>query len=283
MGINKACAIWLVALFALTGCGRVLDSFEKKSLNPGLRSYATPAGIGLPFTRVSIHSGQRQLDGFLVRAPATCPAPSAAVLLFHGRDETAPDWIKAQKYLHDHCVSSLIFDYSGHGRSSPGGTVEHLNQDAVAATRFFMSAFVGTQRRCLLSHSMGGAPLLYAASQPAFSADCVVIVSPFSSLRDMAVAGGLPRVLAFIMPDVWNNVRAVRAVRTPMMWVHSRSDTTIPIRFGREVYDAKQTAKTAVIVAGFEHNAVYQQTPEAIWRPIVTFVRRMPTAHLADR
>jgi fermentation-respiration switch protein FrsA (DUF1100 family) len=90
-------------------------------------------------------------------------------------------------------------------------------------------------------------------------------------------------MLAFIMPDVWNNVRAVRAVRTPMMWVHSRSDTTIPIGFGREVYDAKPTAKTAIIVAGFKHNAIYQQTPEAIWRPIVAFVRRMPTAHLAGQ
>jgi len=117
MGTSRTCAIWLVALFALIGCGRSLDSFEKTALNPGLHSSATPVDIGLPFTRVSIHSGQRRLDGFLVRAPETCPAPSAAVLLFHGRNETAPDWIKAQKYLHDRCVSSLIFDYSGHGRT----------------------------------------------------------------------------------------------------------------------------------------------------------------------
>jgi alpha-beta hydrolase superfamily lysophospholipase len=260
----------------LAGCGRMLDSFEKKTLNPGVRSAASPADLGLTFQRVAIPSGSRALDGFLVRAETACPAPSAAILLFHGRNETVADWIKVQKYLHDHCVSSLAFDYSGHGRSAPTGTVQHLDEDAVAAGRYFMQAFSATQRRCWVSHSMGAGPLLYAATQAGASPDCVVVASPFSSLRAEAVRGGLPKAMSFLMPDVWNNARAARSERAPLMWIHSRTDTTIPLASGQAVYDAETAPKRSVVVSGFAHNAIYDQTPDAIWSPILDFVRKGP-------
>lgn len=248
-----------------------MQSFEKKSLNPGVRSNATPADIGLPYERLSIPSGARRLDGFLVRADGACPR-TAAVLLFHGRGETIADWIKVQHRLHDSCISSLAFDYSGHGRSSPPGTVANLNADALAAYAAFLKLFPPSERRCLLSHSLGGAPLLYAAIHASAAPDCVVMASPFSSLRAMAIQGGLPKPLGFILPDVWDNVQMAGALKSPLMWVHSRTDQTIPIAFGRAVYDAKVGAKTAVIITGFNHNAIYDLTPAVIWSPITAFI-----------
>jgi len=103
---------------ALAGNGSPWGSFEKNTLNPGELSQATPADFGLPFERISIPSNDRQLDAFLVRAEASCQ-PALALLIFHGRGETTADWIDVQKFLHRKCVSSLTFDYSGHGRSSP--------------------------------------------------------------------------------------------------------------------------------------------------------------------
>jgi alpha-beta hydrolase superfamily lysophospholipase len=269
-------ALGAVALM-LAGCGGSLQSFEKKTLNPGLRSNATPADLGVPFERVSIPSGSRRLDGFLVRADAACPQ-TGAVLIFHGRNETIADWTKGQKALRDRCISSLAFDYSGHGRSSPGGTVEHLNADSIAAYGAFLKTFPATEPRCLLSHSMGGGPLLYAAVQASKAPDCVVLASPFSSLRAMAIAGGLPKPLGFLMPDVWNNARAAAALRSPVLWLHSQTDTTIPIASGRTVYDAKTEPKTALVLRGFNHNAIYDKAPAEIWSPIAAFVLQAPPA-----
>jgi pimeloyl-ACP methyl ester carboxylesterase len=222
--------IFLCSL-ALAGCGNPWGSFDKKALNPGVRSNATPADVGLRFERLSIPSGPRRLDGFLVRAEPSC-AKTAAVLIFHGRGETAADWIKVQRRLHDSCISSLVFDYSGHGRSSPPGTIDNLNADAVAAYAAFVKAFPQPERRCLLSHSLGGGPMLFAATSPNVSPDCVVAASPFSSLREIAEGGGLPRWLGFFMPDAWNNVEAAAHLKPPMLWLHSRTDHSVRARPG---------------------------------------------------
>jgi alpha-beta hydrolase superfamily lysophospholipase len=256
---------------AIVGGCNPWHSFEKNTLNPGVRSAATPADLGLKFERVAIPSGSRMLDGFVVRAEASCPE-TAAVLIFHGRGETVADWIKVQQRLHESCISSLVFDYSGHGRSTPPGTIDNLNADAVAADLFFLKAFPPGERRCLLSHSMGGGPMLYAATDSGVAPDCVVIASPFASLRAMAVIGGLPKWLSFVMPDKWDNVEMAARLRAPMLWIHSESDRTIPIAQGRKVYAAKTGPKTAVILSGFNHNAIYEKLPPEIWTPITSFV-----------
>jgi uncharacterized protein len=270
----------LILLMALTtrptttlaADGGPWSSFEKNTLNPGELSQATPADVGLPFERVSIPSNGRQLDGFLVRAEASCQ-PALALLIFHGRGETVADWINVQKLLRGKCISSLVFDYSGHGRSSSPGTIDNINEDSVAALDAFLNIFPASARRCLLSHSLGGGPMLYAATNGKATADCVIVASPFSSLRDIAIRGGAPEQVILKLPDVWNNVEAARRLEIPLFWVHSRTDKTIPIDLGQKVYDAKTGAKAADVIDGFDHNAIYKEMPDAIWSPIIEFAK----------
>jgi pimeloyl-ACP methyl ester carboxylesterase len=248
-----------------------LTRFEKESLNPGIRSAASPSDLLIPYSHLPIDVQGRILDAFLVLAPPTCPN-KAAVLLFHGRNETIGDWVKVQKRLYDGCVSSVAFDYTGHGRSTPGGTVEHLNEDASAAWEAFVKLFPPAIPRCVLGHSLGNAPMLAMLGHAEIPPDCVVMASPFASLREMAVAGGLPRVLDFAVPDVWDNVAAVGKVEEPLLWVHSRGDETVPIAQGQAVYDAKPGKKTTLTVDGLDHNAIYETVPDEIWRPVLAFV-----------
>jgi alpha-beta hydrolase superfamily lysophospholipase len=260
----------LLGPLALSGCSRVWAPFEHSTLNPGFRSAATPAEVGLKFDRVSIPSGARKLDGFVVRAAPACPR-TAAVLIFHGRGETIANWVKVQRVLHDACISSMTFDYSGHGRSSPSGTIDNLNADSAVAYEEFRRRFPGG-RRCLLSHSMGGGPMLQAAVHASVAPDCVVVASPFSSLRDMAVRGGMPRWLSWLASDAWDNIEAASRLRAPMLWIHSTSDRTIPLELGRSVFAAKTGVKLALTVSGFNHNAIYQTAPREIWTPTAAFI-----------
>ncbi|MGY3693276.1 alpha-beta hydrolase superfamily lysophospholipase [Bradyrhizobium sp. USDA 3240] len=268
--------ILLALLTTMSGMARAGDgpwgTFEKNTLNPGEVSQATPADVGLAFERVAIPSHDRRLDGFLVHAAASCQ-PAPALLIFHGRGETVADWIAVQKFLHDKCVSSLVFDYSGHGRSSPPGTIDNINDDSVAALDAFLKLFPADGRRCLLSHSLGGGPLLYAATHSDAKPDCIIVASPFSSLRDIAIRGGAPEQAMLKLPDVWNNVDAASHVSIPLLWVHSRSDKTIPVDLGQRVYDAKSGTKTSSVIDGFDHNAIYKEMPDAIWSPIIAFAK----------
>jgi len=270
-------ALILCAMFTMVSTMASADdgpwgAFEKNTLNPGEVSQATPADVDLHFDRVTIPSHSRKLDGFVVRAEPSCQS-APALLIFHGRGETVADWIGVQKFLHDRCVSSLAFDYSGHGRSSSPGTIDNINEDSVAALEAFQRLFPATVRRCLLSHSLGGGPMLYAATHGDAKPDCVIAANPFSSLRDIAIRGGAPEQAILTLPDVWNNVEAASGLSIPLLWVHSRSDKTIPIDLGQKVYDAKPGTKVSDVIDGFDHNAIYKEMPDAIWSPIIAFAK----------
>lgn len=262
----------VVAGLGLAGCSQGWGGFERDTLNPGPAKGATTEPSDPWRERVRIPSGERTLDAVRVMAPESCPGPKAAVLIFHGRGETVADWAQVQTRLRAACVSSVVFDYTGHGASSPGGNIARLNEDASAATAYFTASFADTANRCLLSHSMGASPMLDMAARTP-SADCLVVASPFSSLKDMAVAGGLPRPIALFLTNPWDNVRAASRTRARLLWVHSTSDAVLPIAMGRRVFDAAAGPKTAVTVSGFDHNAIYVATPDAIWNPILDFVR----------
>lgn len=246
-------------------------SFEKVALNPGFRSGATPDDLRVPFRRVSINSGPRQLDGFFVPAPTNCEAP-VAVLIYHGRGETIAEWTGAQKRFREACISSLAFDYSGHGRSGGPGTIANLNRDAVAAYATFVK-LTPASRHCLFSHSIGVGPMLRAATSPGAMPDCIVIASPFSSLRSLAERSGMPKTLAALMPDAWDNVLQIKRIRAPLLWIHSHADRTIPIAEGLAVFDAAPNPKKALILNGYDHSAIYRQLPDEIWVPMTAFIR----------
>jgi uncharacterized protein len=251
--------------------GNPWSRFEKGTLNPGFRSGATPGDLSVPFQRVRIASGSRQLDGFLVPAAADCDK-QVAVLIFHGRNETVADWVAAQKRFSVACITSLAFDYAGHGRSGGPGTIANLNDDAVAAYEAFIK-LTPISRHCVFSHSMGGGPMLWAATSPVSTPDCVVIASPFSSLRSIAERNGMPKLLGVFMPDVWDNVSRAKRIHAPLLWIHSRADQTNPIAEGQAVFDAAPNPKRALILDGYGHNAIYQELPEQMWTPMTAFIR----------
>lgn len=271
-------ALGMAALYLGARCFNPLVDFERAALNPGLVSDLTPKAFGVPFEAVSIRSGGRTLSGWLVMAAPGCAGPGVSVLVFHGRGETVADWIGTQQYLRRHCVTSLVFDYSGHGHSTGTGTVENLNEDGLAATTWFMNHSGLGRRRCLLGHSMGNAIMLQAATRLRTQPSCIVLASPFASLREMALSNGLPAFLAFAFPDVWNNLKAAPAYSGEALWLHSTSDATVPLAAGKEVFSALRGPGTAVVVDGLSHNAIYREKPESIWQPIIAFLRAAPAA-----
>ena len=133
-------------------------------ISPGPNGPETPSTVGLAYERLKIPSGSRFLDVYLVEAPSTCQ-PRVALLIFHGVGETTSQWVGVQRLLHENCISSFVFDYSGDGDSRPPGTVRNLHQDAVAAYALFHTRFAETSRVCTLGFSLGDAVLLDAYTE----------------------------------------------------------------------------------------------------------------------
>jgi hypothetical protein len=71
-----------VGLMSLDGCVAILHRFEPPFLNTGPNGEETPPTVGLAYERISVPSGPRQLDGYLVRAQSSGEKPMA-ILIFH--------------------------------------------------------------------------------------------------------------------------------------------------------------------------------------------------------
>ena len=263
----------VLALLGLSSCrSLVLHYFEPKFLTTGPNGPETPQSVGAAYERVKIPSASRALDAYIVQASPGCQ-PKVALLIFHGVMETISEWVKAQRFLYDRCISSVVFDYSGHGDSSRPGTIKNLNQDAVAAYSWFASQFANDTRLCVLGHSMGNGPMLEALPSFPSHPACVVIASPFSSLRDAGVHRGTPRIVVYMVPDIWNNVKNISHNHAPVLLVHSDADTVNPIAMGQRVFEAALEPKQMVTLHGFKHNDLYKNPSEQWWAPVLQFLQ----------
>src|SRR5208282_4357379 len=107
--------------------------------------------MGIQVSRHQIQRGAHILDSVFV-SPEQSPA--AALLICHGIGEVVENWHAAQQLLALHGVASLVFDYSGFGKS--GGTVDWrvCEDDAVSAFSLLQALVPGVPIT-LLGFSMG--------------------------------------------------------------------------------------------------------------------------------
>lgn len=262
-------AVCLLGCFVVSR-SEILNLSSKQFLNTGPNGHETPATVSLAFERLRIPSGDRILDGYLVRASDTCQ-PRVALLIFHGVMETISQWVQAQKFLYDHCISSVVFDYSGHGDSSRPGTIGHLNDDAIPVYAIFASKFSG-ERLCVLGHSMGNGPMLESVSRFRPPPSCVVVANAFSSLRDAGRERGTSRLLLYVIPDAWNNVKNAKRSQLRLLVVYSDADKVNPPAMGHRIFDSAPEPKQIAILHGFRHNALYLTPTDDWWAPVLRFV-----------
>ena len=276
---NAAIVVVALVLLILALSPLLLERLERAMISTGPNGPQTPATVGLAYERLKIASGSRLLDAYLVKAPSSCQ-PQAALLIFHGVGETISEWVGVQRLLYNHCISSVVFDYSGNGDSSPPGTVRNLHQDAVAAYTLFHTRFAATSRGCTLGFSMGNAVLLEAYTEFHPAPACMVIGGAFSSAREGAIhAWGIPGWMAHVLPDQWNNVAAISHSHPPLLVVHSDADHANPIWMGERIYQAAPEPKQFVILHGLRHDAAYRGPIEQWWATVITFIEERGTAH----
>lgn len=261
----------IAAAMSVCACS-VLDSMAAMGMSAGPNGPETPGTLGVPYERVSIPSGPRQLDGYLVRANEHCDAPPA-LLIYHGVGETISQWVQAQQFLYQHCVSSIVFDYTGSGDSPGPASHRALNADATAAYDFAQRTFGDDICLYALGHSMGNGPMLHAAGHWSIEPDGIVVANAFKSLRAATSRIGGWGVFAGVMPNWWDNVDAVREVHAPILIVHSDADAVNPVGEGQMIFDAANNPRTIATLSGFPHNAIYRAPNEEWWEPVLQFVR----------
>ncbi len=240
--------------------------------------------------RIRIASGPRRLDARL----SLPPSPAASVLILHGIGERLGYWQDAQQLLAQHGVASLIFHYSGYGRSAGATTPANLRQDTVAAYAELQRLVPDDRPPFLLGLSLGTGIAIDAAPHLEPPASGVILCEAFTSLRDAAGAVGdhipLPpsfiRRLARLMPHVYRTAASIGLVKSPLLIVHSDADELFPVAMAREILAAAQLAGNReaqiFVPTGFAHNDAFARPSLDYWQPILDFLLRRPEAARAE-
>ena len=216
--------------------------------------------------RFTLVSGGRRLPAVYVSAGQGTPA----FLICHGIGERVEYWGDVQRLLKQMGISSMVFNYTGFGATCGMVRTAHCEEDAVAAVNELISR--GVRSIFLLGFSLGtGVASAIAARVPA---DALILCEGFSSLRDAAVAAGLPRSLTFLAEDVWPTTKRLSELSLPVLIVHSDADGLFPLSMAERVTKACRRGES-MILKGFGHNAPIFAAPESYWRPIADWAKRL--------
>lgn len=199
------------------------------------------------------------------------------VISYHGNADLAVWQVPWARELADRAgVGVLLAEYRGYGGIPGRPTYAAAASDALGALAYARAVLRAT-RVILFGHSLGSAVAsdVAAASDSAPPA-ALVLQAPFTSAREMAA-----RMLVPPFPWLWSRISRVHydtrgivaKLDTPVWVAHGSRDVVIPVRMGRQVYDAARRRGELLIIDGAGHNDVADVGGERYWRWLVAAVR----------
>jgi uncharacterized protein len=205
-----------------------------------------------------------------------CAHDRPVVLAFHGNADIARwlvPWAVTMSNETGACV--ILPEYRGYDGLGGSPTYAGSELDARAAFHYVRDTLgVGPRDLVYFGHSLGSAIAAeLAAVQPPRS---LVLQSPFSSARDMGSRMYLPGLSAFwrlVSRVHFDTIDRVRSMATPVWVAHGDSDFVIPVRMGREVFEAAAHKGDLLIVHRAGHNDLPQVGGRAYWSWLARAIR----------
>jgi pimeloyl-ACP methyl ester carboxylesterase len=184
--------------------------------------------------------------------------PNAKGLLFflHGNGGSLEEWVTGTEFYRRTGFDLFIIDYRGYGKST--GRIEseaQMHADVRAAWLSIAPEYAG-RKIVLYGRSLGTGLATKLATE--VDAELLVLISPYSSLRDVA-RDHYPwvpsAVLRYPMPtDEW-----LPQVKMPVLIVHGERDGVIAIKHAERLH-ALVSSTEFVRLRGVEHNDVHMST-----------------------
>jgi dipeptidyl aminopeptidase/acylaminoacyl peptidase len=189
----------------------------------------------------------RHLFGWLVSPPCTAPRPAPAVLAMHGWGANAAMMWPVVPPLRAAGFAVLLIDARCHGRSGDETftSMPRFAEDIAAGLAWLrLQPGVAGDRVALLGHSVGAAAALLHASHH-HDVRAVVSLAAFAHPREVMrrymtgkrlpypvlgwyVLRHVQRVIGVSFDDI-APLNTLARVRIPVLLVHGRSDTTVPV------------------------------------------------------
>jgi alpha-beta hydrolase superfamily lysophospholipase len=209
--------------------------------------------------------GGRKISAVYVAGEPGVPA----VLLCHGIGETVEHWSAVQAVLRGRGVGSLVFNYSGYGRSDGPVRAEHCDQDLIAAYAELRRRVGPELPVFVLGFSLGSGIAAHGVGALRPPVAGLFLCEAFDCFREAACATGVPRLMLWAVADVWDTAAAVRQIELPVCVVHSDADRLFPLAMAQKIVAACGRRGELVVVPGLSHDEPYLRAPVEYWEPII--------------
>lgn len=224
---------------------------------------------GILVSRHSIPSDTGFLDAMFVKPGG--PA-QAAILICHGIGEVVDHWLAAQNLLAANGIASLVFDYTGYGKSHGKVDWQRCEEDAVSAFAYLETLLPATKVPAtpisVLGFSMGSG--IATAILPRIPAAGLILCSAFTSFRDAACVLGLPRALSPVLPHIWRNIDALPDCPVPVLIIHCDRDRAFPVRMASELAKVCGSNGDLIVVPNHAHNEAFYRPQMSYWSNVIS-------------
>jgi uncharacterized protein len=185
----------------------------------------------------------RSADGLSLLAWYRPPQGDSAPVLvyFHGNAGHIGDRaIRVRPYL-DAGFGAFLVEYRGYGGNPGRPTEDGLYSDARAAVDFLERQGVSPQRMVFYGESLGTAVAVQMAVERACAA--LVLEAPFTSVAAVAQSRYWMFPVRHLVLDKFDSLTKIGKLRCPLFVMHGEADGVIPIRYGRQLFDAAPDPK----------------------------------------
>ncbi|HSB54058.1 MAG TPA: alpha/beta hydrolase [Gemmatimonadales bacterium] len=240
-----------LALYALL-VGWLVINEDRLVYFPEQGPVPLPRGIGV--NPVSLDAA----DGVRLSAWVLAPMSDASrwILVLHGNagNLATPGRPEHDSQLWHLGLGVFALDYRGYGDSQGMPSESGLYADALAAWQYLTTVRqVPPGRIVIYGHSLGAAVAVQLATR--VPAAALIIEGAFTSAPDRG-AELYPFIpVRLIARNRFPSLDRIRNLKMPLLVIHGRDDTTIPIAHGRRLFDAAPEPKSFLEVAGGHDDA----------------------------
>jgi abhydrolase domain-containing protein 17 len=220
-----------------------------------------------------VKSGAHTISVVTVVPERPQAGPPVAAILYAGGNtwvldnDTLPELQRVADTLR---VPVVSFEYTGYGDSSP--SVTPTEAQTYADIRAAASVLpVPLTQTVVVGQSLGSGPACYLASQARVQG--LVLVSPYTSMRDVAQRYVGAFLTTIAVPDVYRNIDVLPRVTAPVFIIHGVDDEVIPVAHGVRLAAVCTSHVSSLWVPGATHNYMPQ------WWTVPAVRRLLHTAH----
>lgn len=246
-------------IFAITSTGCALSLINLFSFHPvkieNNVNYDKKIIALFPDIRISEHKLKTKdavtIHGLLLESPNT----QRTILFLHGNAGHAYQRLPQALMLYKKGFNVLLLSYRGYGKSNGSPTEQGVYIDANAGIEFLTARGYPLQALTIYGRSLGAAVAIDAATR--YPVNSLVLISPFSSGKDMAKHMGLS-FLNFSNEDPFNSREKIKLLTMPTLIVHGQQDQLVPMAMAKTLYKhSPAKRKEFYVIKKAGHNNIH--------------------------